>query len=56
MASALIHAISITHIMHTFVLHKMPQKVVAEENRIHGAEYNIRLHRSIQSPETFPKG
>ena len=46
MVSALIHAASITHVMHTFVLHTMPQKAVAEENRIHGAEYNMRLDRS----------
>ena len=48
MVTALIHATSITHmmIMHTFVLHKMLQKAVAEENRIHGAEYNMRLYRS----------
>ena len=48
MVTALIHATSITHMMmvHTFVLHKMLQKAVAEENRIHGAEYNMRLDRS----------
>ena len=55
MLSAQVHATSITHMMHTFALHKMPQQTQSGKENNSMEQSTTGNWTAVKSPETFIK-